>query len=125
MSFKVASLRVTAKDLLRSPLVSVGVRDGLQILSACPRVIWLAVAPWLAQDANRSPADSNEDGNSIPAPCIARAERVRASLEEAIDLEPALEAAKARAADLVRTVHTYYSKFRHSRLNFTQRHCCW
>lgn len=106
MHFKVASLRQAAKDLLRSPLISMGVQGGAQILSACPRAMWRAVAPWLVQDANRSPGDSNEDGNSIPATCVSRAERVRASLEEAIDLKPELEAAKARAADLVRTVHT-------------------
>lgn len=65
--------------------------------------MWQAVAPWLVGDANHRPSDPSDNPSSISAPCVSRSERVRASLEEAIDLKPELEAAKAQNADLVST----------------------
>lgn len=94
-------------------------------MSACPRAMWRAVAPWLAQDANRIPGDTDEYGSSIPAPCVSRAERVRASLEEAIDLKPELEAAKTRAADLVRLYISKHSRLIFDKTQFAHRSCCW
>lgn len=66
--------------------------------------MWHAVAPWLVRDANQRPSDPSDNGSIVPAPCVSRAERVRTSLEEAIDLKPELEAAKAQNADLVSTL---------------------
>lgn len=107
LSFKVATLRLAAKDLLRSPIMSSGVQEGAHISPVCPRAMWQAVAPWLVHDVNRSPGDSNDQGSDIPAPCVARAKRVQASLEEAVDLKPELEVAKARNADLVSNVFVF------------------
>lgn len=68
----------------------------------CPITIWRAVAPSLAlQDQTRGPSGSRVGAGDTEPPCIARAARVRESLEEAINLKPELEASAARAADLV------------------------
>lgn len=95
-------MRLATKDLLRSPIIGTGVQNAAKMTALCPRAMWHAVAPWLVRDANR-PNDPDDNGGSSPAPCVSRAERVRTSLEEAIDLKPELEAAKAQNADLVST----------------------
>lgn len=94
-------MRLAAKDLLRSPIIGTGVQNAAKLSGLCPRAMWHAVAPWLVGDANHRPSDPSDNGSSIPAPCVSRAERVRYALEEAIDLKPELEAAKAQNADLV------------------------
>lgn len=97
-------MRLAAKDLLRSPTAGTGVQDAARLSALFPRAMWHAVAPWLVRDATHRPSDSNDNGSTIPAPCVSRAERVRTSLEEAIDLKPELEATKAQNADLVSIV---------------------
>lgn len=104
---QVASLRLSAKDLARSPLVGTDVRAGGSMpftpIWPCPRTIWRAVAPSLIlEDQTRGPSGSSVGGDDTEPPCIARTARVRESLEEAINLKPELEASMARAADLVR-----------------------
>lgn len=99
--YKVASFRLEARDLLRSPLFGAGVADGSHIPPLCPSATWRAVAPWLSQDRSGRPGESSEGENSMAAPCVFRAADVRAALEEAIDLKPELEAVKALTADLV------------------------
>lgn len=101
--YKVTSVRLEAKDLLRSPLLGAGVEGGAHMPPLCPSATWRAVAPWLAQDRLSIPGESADDGNGVAAPCVSRAAEVRASLEEAIDIKPELEAAKALTADLVST----------------------
>eukprot|EP00903_Cladosiphon_okamuranus_P014632 g13568.t1 len=98
---QVSSLRLAAKDLLRSPITGASVQNAAKGSSSpCPRAMWLAVAPWLVRDTNQRRSDPSDNGSKVPAPCVSRAERVRTSLEEAIDLKPELEAAKAQNADL-------------------------
>lgn len=67
-----------------------------------PRLTWRAVAPWLAQDTSRSSGEADDIASSMPTPCVSRAEGIRMSLEEAIEMKPELEAAKAQTADMVR-----------------------
>lgn len=61
----------------------------------------MAVAPSLSSDVNATPSDAKGGENGLAAPCEERAERVRASLEQAIDLKPDLEAARVRTEELV------------------------
>lgn len=106
---QISSLRIEAKDLARSVLSSVPSRDGasrsssLDPVPPCPRAIWMAVAPspslYVDVITTNSGAIGGEDG--LAAPCAERAERVRASLEQAIDLKPDLEAARVRTEELV------------------------
>ncbi|CAM9421502.1 unnamed protein product [Ectocarpus fasciculatus] len=102
---QVTSLRPAAKDLLRSPsspATDAGVQDGAHV-PPFPRVTWRAVAPWLTQDTqgtSRNPGEADDVASSMPAPCVSRAEGIRMSLEEAIEMKPELEAAKAQTADM-------------------------
>lgn len=102
------SLRLTAKELLRSPLVGAVDQEAGCKPALCPRVMWHAVAPWLVRDASGSPGGSRSDGggDGSQAPCLPRAESVRASLKEAMDLKPELETSRAQVADLVSTTRT-------------------
>lgn len=102
---QVASLRLSAKDLARSPL-GTNLRAGgsmpFTAIWPCPRTIWRAVAPSLVlEDQTRGPSGSSVGGDYTEPPCIARTARVRESVEEAINLKPELEASMARASDLV------------------------
>lgn len=103
---KVASVRLATKELIRSPLVGDSTQDGTYMPQMCPTAIWHAVAPSLVQGGIRNPDGSIDSGTGVEAPCISRAEKVRASLEEAIDLKPELEASKVRAAGLVSIEHS-------------------
>ncbi|CBN74280.1 conserved unknown protein [Ectocarpus siliculosus] len=96
---QVTSLRPAAKDLLRSPTTDAGVQDGTH-MPPFPRATWRAVAPWLAQDTSRSSGEADDVASSMPAPCVSRAEGIRMMLEEAIELKPELEAARAQTADM-------------------------
>eukprot|EP00752_Nemacystus_decipiens_P011881 g10535.t1 len=97
---QVSSLRVAAKGLLRPPVIGTGVQNAAVLSGLCPRAMWHAVAPWLVGDGNHRPTDPSDNERSIPAPCISTADRVRTSLEEAIDLKPELEATKAQSSNL-------------------------
>lgn len=64
----------------------------------------MAVAPLLQHDIPTAPSDGNGGNGSwagLMAPCVERAEKVRSSLEQAIDLKPALEACRVHTEDLV------------------------
>lgn len=96
------SLRLTAKELLRSPLVGTNDQEAGCNPALCPKAMWHAVAPWLVRGASRSPGGSRSGGgDGIEAPCLPRAESVRASLKEAMELKPELETSRAQVADLV------------------------
>lgn len=98
------SLRLTAKELARSPLIGANNEEEGCAPALCPIAIWHAVAPWLVRGASRSPGGSRSGGgDGIEAPCLPRAERVRASLKEAMELKPELETSRAQIADLVST----------------------
>ncbi|CAN0002365.1 unnamed protein product [Scytosiphon promiscuus] len=97
---QVTSIRLEAKNLLRSPLLGEVVQDGARTPPLCPSATWRAVAPWLVRGRSGGPGESTDDGNGMAAPCVIRAAEVRASLEQAIDLKPDLEAAKTLTADL-------------------------
>lgn len=101
VTVKVTSLRLKAKELVRSPLSDAGVQGETQMPLLCPRAMWDAVAPWLVEGANRTSGGSSKGANTREAPCISRAKGVRAMLEEAIDLKPEVKTLKARTSDLV------------------------
>lgn len=63
----------------------------------CPEVFWRKVAPTLSEVGGQT----LDQGNDVKAPCIPRADEIRASLEEAIYVKPELEASKSRIAHLV------------------------
>lgn len=105
------SLRLTAKELVRSPLIGANNEEEGCAPALCPKAMWNAVAPWLARGATRSPGGSRSGGgggDGLEAPCLPRAESVRASLKEAMALKPELETARAQVADLVSTIYAIY-----------------
>lgn len=102
------SSRRAAKELARfHPLGGTVKESKLRSTSSakammCPELFWRKVAPTLSEASERTPDRSNEQGNGVEAACIARADEIRASLEEAMHIKPELEASKARIAHLVR-----------------------
>ena len=100
------SLRLTAKELARSPLIVMNNQEEGCAPALCPKAMWHAVAPWLARGTSSSPGGSRGGGggDGIEAPCLPRAESVRTLLKEAMELKPELETSRAQIADLVSTM---------------------
>lgn len=102
---QIVPLRLAAKKLSREALTDSRTREEmytpLDPVPPCPAAMWTAVAPFLRKAGTVTRGSTDVGRTELTAPCIERARRVRASLEQAIDLKPDLEASKSRIEELV------------------------